>query len=219
MVASMKSPKKIRTVYKETCPSFRRGHIPLYEDVKRLRTLSLPHVGSFDYFLERGLARGVSDIVPFEIDLMDPNKNSKIKNPREVKTLKMWVSNVKVDRPVKTDASFSNNGSKLTPRECRELGLMYSGPMIGELCYQINHRQLDENGSMTEILGKVVRVRKKFGDMPIMVMSKACHLHEKKPSELVAMKEEVCSSRVQNDCCHFSMHRLFHKTFSHICFQ
>ena len=66
--------------------------------------------------------------------------------------------------------------------------------MVGDLCYQINHRTLGENDSMTEIPGKVVRIRKKFGDMPIMVMSKACHLNEKKPSELVAMKEEVGES-------------------------
>ena len=103
----------------------------------------------------------------------------------------MWVENVQVGRPVKTDHSFSRNGNRLTPRECRELGLMYSGPMNGDLCYQINHRTLDGKGGMTEVPGKVVRVAKKFGDMPIMVMSKACHLNEKKPSELVAMKEEV----------------------------
>lgn len=187
--ATEKSPKKGRTVYKETCPSFRRGHIPLHEDVKRLRTLSLPHVGSFDYFLEKGLALGASDIVPFEIDLVDPNRSTK--KSKEVQTLRMWVSNVKVERPSKTDNSFSNNGSRLTPRECRELGLVYSGPMIGDLCYQINHRTIGDDNSMTEVPGKLVRIRKKFGEMPIMVMSKACHLNEKKPSELVAMKEEV----------------------------
>jgi DNA-directed RNA polymerase beta subunit len=200
--ATAKSPKKQRPVIKETCPSFRRGSLPQYDDVKRLRTLSVPHVGSFDYFLEKGLALGCADIVPFEIDLVNPAKSgngsrtNSSSGPREVQTLKMWVSNVKVDRPVKAD--FSNNGSQLTPRECRELGLVYSGPMMGELCYQINHRKIDENQSMTEIPGKVVRIRKKFGDMPIMVMSKACHLHNKKPSELVAMKEEVGYSIVFN---------------------
>lgn len=191
--ASEKLRKKSRIELKETCPSFRRGHVPSYEDVQRLRTLSLPHVGSFDYFLERGLTLGTSDIVPFEIDLVDPKQNASGNRPKEVQTLKMWVENVKVDRPVKNDNAFSKNGNRLTPRECRELGLMYSGPMMGDLCYQLNHRQISGDNDMTEIPGKVVRLRKKFGDMPIMVMSKACHLNNKKPSELVAMKEEVGS--------------------------
>jgi hypothetical protein len=47
------------------------------------------------------------------------------------------------------------------------------------------------SGGMVEVAGKIVRIHKKFGEMPIMVMSKACHLNDKKPTELVAMKEEV----------------------------
>ena len=166
-----------------------------HEDVKRLRTLALPHVGSFDYFLEKGLSLGVADIVPFEVDLIDPKRSNTSRRPTEVQTLKMWVENVKVDRPVKSDNALSNKSSRLTPRECRELSLVYSGPMNGDFCYQINHRQQsgDDDSEMTEIQGKIVRIRKKFGEMPIMVMSKACHLNGTKPSELVHMKEEVGS--------------------------
>jgi DNA-directed RNA polymerase I subunit RPA2 len=185
---SPQKPKQSKSI-KETCPSFRRGHVPSHQDVKRLRTLSLPHVGSFNYFLEKGLALGVADIVPFEIDLVDPKKGSS--RQKEVQTLKMWVENVQVGRPVKTDHSVSSTGSRLTPRECRELGLVYSGAMNGDLCYQLNHRTVDGE-DMVEIPGKIVRIQKKFGDMPIMVMTKACHLNDKKPLELVAMKEEVC---------------------------
>jgi len=209
---------------KETCPSFRRGHVPAYSDVQRLRTLSFPHVGSFDYFLEKGLALGLSDIVPFELDLVDPklasatgsgsgsgsgngngngngNGSEKTGTPGQVQTLKMWIENVHIGRPMKLENNISSassssslsssNGLKLTPRECRELGLMYSGPMSGDFCYQINHRTIDyETNEMMEIPGKVVRLYKKFGDMPIMVMSKACHLNEKRPEQLVTMKEE-----------------------------
>lgn len=190
---------------KETCPSFRRGHLPANKDVKRLRSLAYPHVGSFDYFLDHGLDSGISDIVPMEIDLVDPKQQQQQQQPpsnvvrseyKEVDTLKMWIENVKISKPVKTDqlvSSFniSRSNNKLTPRECRELGLMYSGPITGEICYQINHRKIDENGEMTEIVGKVCRLSKKFGDMPIMVMSKACHLYGSKPEHLVKMKEEV----------------------------
>ncbi len=231
---------KNTTTFKETCPSFRRGHLPNSNDVKRLRELSLPHVGSFDYFLEKGLTAGITDIVPLEIDLVNPRKTQQATNSvsaqtarndldldsdddhsesteqdpepasaqgniitpdrKQVDTLKMWLENIKVSKPVKTDQYSSTmrkstsptSGNRLTPRECRELGLMYSGPITGEFCYQINHRTVDEKGEMTEIEGKVCKLQKRFGDMPIMVMSKACHLYGSKPEQLVRMKEEVC---------------------------
>jgi DNA-directed RNA polymerase I subunit RPA2 len=197
---------------KDTCPSFRRGHLPSSQDVQRLRTLSLPHVGSFDYFLEHGLSAGVSDIVPLEIDLVQPSNSRNVTsngvsatstnvvtpNEREVDTLKMWLENIKIFKPAKTDynasllsSSSSKIGNRLIPRECRELGLMYSGAIHGEFCYQVNHRRVDKDGNMTEIMGNVCKISKKFGDMPIMVMSKACHLHDTKPNQLVKMREEV----------------------------
>jgi DNA-directed RNA polymerase I subunit RPA2 len=70
---------------------------------------------------------------------------------------------------------------------------MYSGPITADVCYQIIHRTVDHastNPQTVETAGKVIRLNKGFGDMPIMVMSKACHLRGKKPSELVAIKEE-----------------------------
>jgi len=131
------------------------------------------------------------------MDLVDPKKAGSISasaSRKEVQTLKMWVENVTVGRPVKNDFGGKGNAA-MTPRECRELGLVYQGPMNGDLCYQINHRTLDDGTGtgtgMVEVPGKIVRVQKKFGDMPIMVMSKACHLNDKKPTELVSMKEEV----------------------------
>ena len=185
-----RSPKKTAVEIKETCPSFRRGHVPSPSDVKCLRSLALPHVGSFDYFLDRGLALAIADIIPFEIDLVDLKKvtSAQTNVNREVQTLKLWIENVRIAKPVKTD---QNESSVLTPRECRELGLMYSGSMIGDFCYQISNRKLHEDGTMTEIPGHVNKTSKKFGDMPIMVTSRACHLHDKSPEQLVQMKEEV----------------------------
>ena len=186
-----------KTKIKETCPSFSRGHLPSTSDVKRLQSLALPHVGSFDYFLEKGLRASILDIVPFEIDINDPKKRlDKREVPsNEYSTIKMWLENVKVIPPSKPDGKFSFNSTKmsgiLTPRESRERNIVYSGALMGDFCYQIDQRTLNDNGTMTEVMGKVTRIPKKFGDMPIMVMSKACHLRGKKPSELVKMKEEV----------------------------
>ena len=200
--SSTKSPKRglkesSKLIIKETCPSFGRGHLPSSSDAKRLQSLALPHVGSFDYFLEKGLHAATLDIVPFEIDLIDPKKRiNNLEVPsNEVDTIKMWVENVKVIPPSKSDEKFSFNTSKmagrLTPRECRERNIGYTGALMGDFCYQSAHRTSHDDGTVTETLGKVTRIPKKFGDMPIMVMSKACHLRGKKPSELVKMKEEV----------------------------
>lgn len=43
-------------------PSVRQGPLPAPETVSRLMDLSLPHVASFSYMCDRGLAESVADI-------------------------------------------------------------------------------------------------------------------------------------------------------------
>lgn len=167
-------------------PSFRDGHLPAKEDVERLRTLSAPHVDSFNYFLEVGLENGIKDIEPAEFSIVDPQiqrESPESISWDEMSTVKFWIENVKVSKPVKANSGKSNI---LLPRECRERGLMYSGPMTGTFCYTIIQRR---NG--VEIPSKPFRIAKSFGSMPIMAMSKGCHLEGTTPKELVKMKEEV----------------------------
>lgn len=184
-------------------PSFRQGHVSSSIDVARLRGLSAPHVDGFDFFLDYGLPRAIADIEPAEMDLSTA-QNSPGVSKKEGSKLKIWVEGVKIAPPLKSgpvtqhanpsrqhllQQSPSNSFTTLTPRECRELGLMYSGSMTGEFCYQMMHSGADG----IENQGRVVRIKKKFGDMPIMVMSKACNLRGKRPKELIQMKEEVRS--------------------------
>ena len=184
-------------------PSFRQGHLSTIGDVLRYQSLSAPHVDGFDFFLDSGLSRALSDIEPAELDLVDPQQSAPNNSAKKEGTkIKFWVEGVKIIPPMKAGSAGSLDSgshgrfqssshvpglSPLTPRECRELGLMYSGTMIGEFCYQVTQR--DSCG--LESLGRIVRIKKKFGDMPIMVMSKACHLRGKKPAELIQMREEV----------------------------
>ena len=172
---------------KESCPSFRRGHLPSMEDVERLRSLTKPHVDSYNYFLEVGLSRGVSDIERAEIDLLDTTlvreEGLKSVDFSEVSTVQFWVEDVKVAKPSKTGCGRSD---VLLPRECRERSIMYSGDISGKFCYQIIHRR---NG--IRIDSKAVKIPKSFGKLPIMLMSKACHLAGSSPQALVNMKEEV----------------------------
>mmetsp|Transcript_1430 Transcript_1430/g.1921 ORF Transcript_1430/g.1921 Transcript_1430/m.1921 type:complete len:1240 (+) Transcript_1430:30-3749(+) len=167
----------------ETCPSFRRNHVPSVRDVTRLQNLSKPHVESFDFFLASGVDKAINDIPISELDISDP-KNPDV-NLDEVSTVHFWVENVAIKSPLKAESTRGGTGSKLTPRECRELGLMYSGLIMGDFCCQIVQRR---NG--IKIKGRIMKIKKHFGNMPIMVMSKACHLKGKTPAELANMREE-----------------------------
>lgn len=179
---------------RQPIPSFTRSHQCKKSDVRKLHRLSAPHVESFNYFLDRGLAQGVRDIQPYEVDVVDASQQENRgvgHTPGKVSdTVKFWLENVKIGLPTKSQPSGTSGGSKslkLLPRECRELGIMYSAPLIGEVCIQFVRR--DGYGNETPT-GQTQRIQRSFGMMPIMVMSRACHLHGKSPSELIKCKEE-----------------------------
>lgn len=66
----------------------------------------------------------------------------------------------------------------LTPRECRERGLMYASPV--RATFRI---QRDD--------GPVLSVQRSLGDLPIMVGSARCRLRGRGPEEMVALREEA----------------------------
>lgn len=168
-------------------PSFQRNCLPTDEEVQRLRSLTEPHVDSFNYFLEVGLSRGIKDIEHHELDLVDVKKvreeGVSSVDWNEVSTVKFWVEDVKVAKPSKAASGRSN---KLLPRECRERNTIYGGQIFGKFCYRVVHRR---NG--IEIAGPPVKIAKTFGNMPIMITSKACHLDGLSAKELVKLREEV----------------------------
>eukprot|EP00934_Nitzschia_sp_Nitz4_P004474 Nitzschia sp. Nitz4//scaffold35_size145790//31425//35153//NITZ4_003015-RA/size145790-processed-gene-0.227-mRNA-1//-1//CDS//3329549079//4464//frame0 len=178
----MSKPSKKKLA--QTCPSFRRGHLPSVEDLERLRSLTQPHVDSFNYFLEVGLPKGIKAIEPAELDLVDVQRAREEGHLdlTDASTVRFWVEDVKIAKPAKSGAGRSN---KLLPRECRERKINYTGQIFGKFCYCIVQRR---NG--VEIQGPPVKMAKTFGNMPIMVMSKACHLEGSTPQQLVEMKEE-----------------------------
>ena len=186
-----------RSKEQQTCPSYYNGSLPTIESVHRLRTLTAPHVESYDYFLEHGLSAGIQSLEPAELDLMPPTTNATLSTAsdrnssnhhslQDVSTIQFWVEDVTVAKPMKSFTTTASQKS-LFPREARERGCMYSGTMTGTFCYRIIERR-----NYTTIPNKVVRIpHKSFGDMPIMVLSKACHLHNSTPQQLTKWKEEV----------------------------
>ncbi|KAL7528039.1 hypothetical protein ACHAWF_002413, partial [Thalassiosira exigua] len=106
---SSKSSSKDDGGIKQPIPSFHRSHSTPKSQLRRLRSLSAPHVRSFDYFLDVGLVRGVSDIVPFEVDLVDTslveNRHVGYVEGKGADALKFWLEDVKMGMPTKTQPS------------------------------------------------------------------------------------------------------------------
>jgi DNA-directed RNA polymerase I subunit RPA2 len=181
----------------ESCPSFGRGHLPDDENVMKFRYLTRPHVESFNYFLEAGLIKGIKNLEPAEIDVIDP-KSLREEHLRksidwdEVSTIRFWVEDVKIHKPTQSDRGRSTN-QRLLPHECRERSLTYAGEITGKFCYQIIHRRNGVDRKSTPN-----RLSKTFGKLPIMVGSKACHLEGMTSRQLCDIKEEVCTSEDLN---------------------
>lgn len=189
--ARTKSAKEIHVKHlKESAiPSYWNSHLPRPDDVVRLRRLSAPHVESFNYFLEHGLANEIEHMEKFEIDMVDrkalrTEEGAEDEIGNNLQTLRMWFENVSVAAP--TRQAGTGKQHVLRPRECRERGIMYAGELSADFCYQYFTRR---NGPAVP-LSQPIRIPKTFGNMPIMVQSSRCHLAGLNPRELAKLKEE-----------------------------
>ncbi|CAM9179419.1 unnamed protein product [Chrysoparadoxa australica] len=145
-----------------TAPSSSPHPLPDAPVVAKLRELVAPHVESFNYFLDEGLAEAVVDI---------PEQQVEIQNQK----LRIWYESVIVGQPCKTNQDSMS--SRLYPRECRERGINYSAPLLASVSWQ-------------EGTGDAQTVQFRFGDCPVMVRSNRCHLRDLKPAQLVELREE-----------------------------
>jgi DNA-directed RNA polymerase I subunit RPA2 len=178
------------------CPSFRAGHLPTMSDVEQLRSLTAPHVESFNYFLEHGLNAGLQCIEAAELDLIDSKTSSSSARLSDATTIQFWVEHASIAKPTKASSSMGRVSTtsagdaaatrKLLPREARERGLMYSGTLTATFAYRFLERR-----NNVLIPNKVHKLVKTFGEMPVMVLSNACHLKDSTPQQLSQLKEEV----------------------------
>lgn len=137
---------------------------PKKEDYAALRELFRPHVESFDYFLDKGLNKMLESIRPTVI--RDPNSNN---------TLKITLEKGNVLPPMR-DARSS---VPLYPQECRQARITYHGEFTVDVCFTLNEK------------GPDIRHTFNFGHLPIMLMSKLCHLRGADPHKLVFHGEEA----------------------------
>ena len=129
-----------------------------------------PHVDSFNYFLDAGIDEIVHDMQPMCLELKE-DEAADLDS-----FIKLEYEGITITQPMRVaDRSISN--SQITPRECREGGISYTGATVVNVNIDIGHSS--------------VSITTKLGDIPIMVMSEKCHLKNHTGLQLLQGKEEA----------------------------
>eukprot|EP01006_Ploeotia_vitrea_P039418 TRINITY_DN66349_c5_g12_i1.p1 TRINITY_DN66349_c5_g12~~TRINITY_DN66349_c5_g12_i1.p1 ORF type:complete len:1279 (+),score=714.79 TRINITY_DN66349_c5_g12_i1:34-3837(+) len=157
-----------------------RAHLVRHheQDGEGLKTLVRPHVESFNFMMDEGLALAADAIHPMMVD-GDANTG----RPH----VRMWFEDVSVGFPQQP-----GDLGPLYPNECRERGLTYQAPISATVVRQL----LDPNVSPSRNappaqLMPLARIKVNLGMMPIMVKSSRCHLRNMSRRQLVEHKEEA----------------------------
>ncbi|KAM6561896.1 hypothetical protein CsatB_021894 [Cannabis sativa] len=131
-----------------------------------LQELFRHHIQSFDHFVEAGLDTLLLCIKP--ITVYDPSTKT---------SLRIWLGKSHLFAPVK-EQMLKTMKEPLLPFECRQAKISYTGKFMAEVCFEYNNK------------GVAIRDNFNFGQMPIMLKSKLCHLRHADPQKLVSYKEE-----------------------------
>ena len=165
--------EKIAAVLQNSKPSLKHLTLDNFGKPKEqpnilLESLGAPHVGSFDYMLEKGLNYAVADIDELEFLLPAECGGQKI-------TLK--VEEARLCPPSVPPGAVGVMDTRVFPSETRQRGISYKGRCVVKATYAIN-------GVMQPAIEKVL------GNLPIMLKSSACHLKDLSPEELIAKGEQ-----------------------------
>nr|XP_018632652.1 DNA-directed RNA polymerase I subunit 2 isoform X2 [Nicotiana tomentosiformis] len=143
-----------------------RPHLLQEKDYSALKELFSHHIESFDHMVDNGLETMLLNIKPVEV----LDSFSKLK-------LRIWFGKPEIFPPQKERTSKTMHDA-LYPFECRQAKLSYTGKFLVDICFQYGD-------------GAVIREKFNFGQFPIMLKSKLCHLRAADDSKkLTAHKEE-----------------------------
>ncbi|KAL5224278.1 hypothetical protein ABZP36_010917 [Zizania latifolia] len=147
----------------EKNPSAARAS-PKADEYAALRELYGPHIESFDYFIDEGLDKMLLSIRPMDIAV--PNSNTTLRISLDKGHLLPPRRDGRLDAP-------------LYPQECRQARTTYHGEFKADVLIQYNE-------------GPPVRQQNfNFGHLPIMLMSKLCHLRGADSEKLFFHGEEA----------------------------
>eukprot|EP00605_Chrysophyceae_sp_TOSAG23-4_P002894 GSChrysophyteH1.ASY1.ANO1.3189.1 assembled CDS len=171
------------TVVGQRIPSYQEKGRKCTDDVhRRLQHLVSPHVESFNYMLDEGLAEAVADIPNSsssdseDLDLMETEESKDSKD--DSFNIKLSFEDLQVEYPERKDLTTTTYGG-LSGLSTRERGLSYTGAMS-----VVTVIRMGENGDE-------YRHRTRLGDLPIMVCSSKCKLQKFSPEQMIANKEEA----------------------------
>ncbi|GFN40812.1 MAG: DNA-directed RNA polymerase subunit B [Marine Group I thaumarchaeote] len=135
---------------------------PIIQDILKREGIARQHLNSFDEFLERGLQSIINEVVQIEIE------NAEY-------PYKIQLGKVKLQQPrmMELDGSITH----ITPAEARLRNVSYSAPVMMEA-------SVVEDGKILE--SRFVHI----GDIPVMVRSNACILHNFPSQKLIEHGED-----------------------------
>ncbi len=135
---------------------------PVIEDILKREGIARQHLNSFDEFLERGLQSIINEVIQIEIE------NAEY-------PYKIQLGKVKLQQPrmMELDGSITH----ITPAEARLRNVSYSASIMMEA-------SVVEDGKILE--ARFVHI----GDIPVMVRSNACILHNFASQKLIEHGED-----------------------------
>ncbi|MCH7966228.1 MAG: DNA-directed RNA polymerase subunit B [Thaumarchaeota archaeon] len=141
-------------------PSIKRW--PVIQDILKREGIARQHLNSFDEFLERGLQSIINEVAQIDIE------NAEY-------PYKIQLGKVKLQQPrmMELDGSITH----ITPAEARLRNVSYSAPVMMEA-------SVVEDGKILE--SRFVHI----GDIPVMVKSNACVLHNFSTQKLIEHGED-----------------------------
>ncbi|XP_059471890.1 DNA-directed RNA polymerase I subunit RPA2 [Neocloeon triangulifer] len=149
-----------------TSPTF---GIPPEKPNPVLESLGTPHIESFNWMLSDGFELVTKYLEPLQFEL-----------PDEKTRVSFSISDLKLHRPAIHQSDVPIKSVLIRPSECRQRAETYKGLFTAKLSWTLN------GDPRTPI-------NLNLGEIPVMVKSKACHLSDMSPRQLVnAGEEEDC---------------------------
>src|SRR5437899_8480494 len=135
---------------------------PIIQDILKRESIARQHINSYDEFLERGLQSIIDEVGQIEIESAEY-------------PYKIQLGKVKLQQPrmMELDGSITH----IAPMEARLRNVTYASPIMLEA-------SVVEDGKILE--SRYVHI----GDMPVMVRSNACILHNLSDQKLVEYGED-----------------------------
>jgi DNA-directed RNA polymerase subunit B len=135
---------------------------PIINDILRREGVARQHLNSYNEFMERGLQSIIDEVSEIEVETTE--------YPYKIK-----LGKIKLQQPriMELDGSITH----VAPMEARLRNLTYASPVMLEC-------NIVEDGKILE--SRFIHI----GDMPVMVKSNACILHNLPESKLIELGED-----------------------------